>query len=88
MSSASSESSCSLSMSSVRGQASRLPCSSKLRNSGRRPFTSVVEPSSLAREKPAMKSWTSFDVDVLLQTTMKQGGTSMPACRHASKVFS
>ena len=35
-----------------------------------------------------MKSWTSFDVDVLLQTTMKQGGASMPACCHASKVFS
>ena len=36
------DSSCSLSISRVRGRASGLPCSSKLRNSARRPFSSVV----------------------------------------------
>ncbi len=75
-------------MSSVRGRASGVPCSSKLRKREKRPFTSEVEPSSFSRWKPAMKSWTSFEVDVLLQTTMKQGGTSMPASAHRSNVFS
>jgi hypothetical protein len=28
-----------------------------------------------------------LEVEVLLQTRMKQGGTSMPACCHSSKVF-
>ena len=38
----------------VAGAASGLPCSSKLRNSARRPFSSVVEPSSFSRWKPEM----------------------------------
>ena len=56
LSSASSESTCSLSMSSVWGRASAFPSSSKLRNSARRPLTSVAEPSSLSRKKPETKS--------------------------------
>ena len=53
-SSASPDSSCSLSIRSVFGRASGLPCSSKLRNSARRPFSSVVDPSSFSRRKPEM----------------------------------
>ena len=85
---ASPESSCSLSMSRVRGRARGLPCSSKLRKRARRPFTSDAEPSAFSRWNPEMKSWTSFEVDVLLHTTMKHGGTSMPAFAHSSNVFS
>ncbi len=48
----------------------------------------MVEPSSFSRWNPEMKSWTSFEVDVLLHTTMKHGGTSMPAVAHSSNVFS
>ena len=56
-SSASPASSCSLSISSVLGRGSGLPVvSSKLRNSARRPFSSVVVPSSFLRWKPEMKS--------------------------------
>ena len=51
-SSASPESSCSLSISSVRGRARGRPCSSKLRKSGRRPCSRLFEPSSRRRWNP------------------------------------
>ena len=57
VSSASPASSCSLSMSRVLGRGSGLPVvSSKFRKSARRPFSSVVLPSSFFRWKPETKS--------------------------------
>ncbi len=44
------------------GRGKGLPCSSKLRKSARRPFSSVVDPSSFSRWKPETKSYTSFEV--------------------------
>jgi len=46
----------------------------------------VVDPSSFSRWNPEMKSYTSLEVAVLSQTTMKHGGTSTFSFRHSSKV--
>jgi len=73
----------------VFGRGSGLPvASSKLRNSGRRPFSSVVVPSVFRRWKPETKSYTSLEMAVFWQTMMKQGGTWMPFSCHRPKVCS
>ena len=37
-----------------------------------------------SRSQPAIHSYTNFEVAVLLQTTIKTGGTLMPARFHSS----
>ena len=79
--SASPDSSCWLSMSTVFGRSRGLPNSSKLLNSAQfASYNSRRLPSSSSYRRPDTQSYTSLDVLVLLQTIMKHGGTSMSAC--------
>ena len=44
----------------------------------------IAERGNFGLCQPEIHSWTSFDVEVLLQTTMNTGGVSIPARTHIS----
>jgi hypothetical protein len=90
LSSASPDSSCSLSMSRVRGRGSGSPCSSlKLRKQRQAALVEAGGTVLLLAVEPGDEVVDQLGVAVLLQTTMKQGGTAtfLLSCQR-SKVFS
>jgi hypothetical protein len=67
-------------------RAKGLPCSSKLRNRSRRPFSKLVEPSSFnsVEARDIVIDQLGL-IAVFWQTTMKHGGTLMPSSSQSSE---